>query len=136
MAHYQLTPGVGILRTSDGAMIPNDLRNRDWRDYLAWAAVPGNTPDQQPPAAQTSQISPLEFIGRFTPAEQNLVLKASQADVAVFLWLISCAAAGFIDVFDKQTIAGVNALAAAGLIPTGRVHVILATVPVPPMAVS
>lgn len=36
-----------IIRTSDGAFIPNDPANRDWRAYQDWLAQ-GKTPD--PPA--------------------------------------------------------------------------------------
>lgn len=33
-----------VLRVADGAQIPPDERNRDWRDYQDWLAE-GNTPD-------------------------------------------------------------------------------------------
>jgi hypothetical protein len=46
MADYRLAAN-GVIRTSDGAFIPTDTRNRDWNAYLAWAAVP-NTPDPIP----------------------------------------------------------------------------------------
>jgi hypothetical protein len=35
---------TGIVRTADGAVIPNNTELGAWRDYLAWKAVP-NTPD-------------------------------------------------------------------------------------------
>jgi hypothetical protein len=41
----------GVLRLDDGAYIPNDPRNRDWREYQDWIAE-GNTPlpiDPPPP---------------------------------------------------------------------------------------
>lgn len=47
MALYQLTGTDLIVRTSDGAYIPPDLRNRDYEAYLAWVAA-GNTPDPAP----------------------------------------------------------------------------------------
>lgn len=46
-ALYQLTDTDAVLRTSDGALIPNDPRNRDWAAYQTWLAVP-NTPDPAP----------------------------------------------------------------------------------------
>lgn len=48
MSAYKLLP-FGIQRTSDGAVIPPDPANRDWRDYQAWLGL-GNTPDPADPA--------------------------------------------------------------------------------------
>src|SRR5581483_8186226 len=36
-AAYQLTSGSAVVRTSDGACIPSDLRNVDYQTYLVWA---------------------------------------------------------------------------------------------------
>lgn len=47
---YKIIVG-GVLRISDGASIPNDPANRDWREYRDWLAR-GNTPlpvDPEPP---------------------------------------------------------------------------------------
>lgn len=41
---YQLIQNSpDVTRTTDGAHIPNDPRNRDWQDYQAWLLA-GNTP--------------------------------------------------------------------------------------------
>jgi len=44
---YQLTTSTSILRTTDGAFIPNDPGNRDFADYQAWLDA-GNTPEPAP----------------------------------------------------------------------------------------
>lgn len=38
------TQSLGVIRIADGAFIPNDPRNVDWREYQAWLAA-GNTPE-------------------------------------------------------------------------------------------
>ena len=35
---------AGIIRTSDGAIVPDDNANTDWQEYLEWIAA-GNTPE-------------------------------------------------------------------------------------------
>ena len=55
MADYMLSES-GVIRTSDGASVPEDDRNRDWRAYQEWLAT-GNTPPapwvEPPPAIET-----------------------------------------------------------------------------------
>jgi hypothetical protein len=43
MSAYQLTPFDTILRVSDGACIPPDTSNNDYREFLKWVAE-GNSP--------------------------------------------------------------------------------------------
>jgi len=49
---YQLTSSASILRQTDGASIPADPLNSDYRDYLAWVEA-GNTPEPYAPPALT-----------------------------------------------------------------------------------
>lgn len=50
MTYSEITPSYpgastsGIQRIEDSAFIPEDERNKDWRDYLEWIAA-GNTPE-------------------------------------------------------------------------------------------
>ena len=60
-ALYQLTNSATILRTGDGASIPADPANLDYKAYLAWVAA-GNTADPvltlpQAQAAQSALIT-------------------------------------------------------------------------------
>jgi len=58
MAEYQLTETDVVLRTADGAYIPNDPDNRDRVAYDMWL-VAGNLPDPyvppEPPPPQPPQ---------------------------------------------------------------------------------
>ncbi len=47
MADYKLQRG-GVRRNLDGANIPDEPKNRDWRIYQAWLRA-GNTPDPADP---------------------------------------------------------------------------------------
>jgi hypothetical protein len=53
---YQLTTGTSIKRVSDGAFIPNDPGNRDYREYLDWLEA-GNTPEPAPPPPPPSYVA-------------------------------------------------------------------------------
>lgn len=44
MADYKLTNFNGVIRASDGASIPSDPLNSDWRDYQEWLNA-GNIPE-------------------------------------------------------------------------------------------
>ena len=64
MADYQLTATDStVIRTEDGACIPNDPANRDWVEYQAWLKD-GGVPD---PYVEPEPVPP-------TPTAQDQVL--------------------------------------------------------------
>lgn len=58
---YKRTSGNTVQRLSDGAFVPNDPRNQDWREYEAWAAK-GNTPSaaDPPPPPPKDEIAEIK----------------------------------------------------------------------------
>lgn len=61
MTRYALTAGAEI-RRDDGATIPADKRNADYREYLSWVEK-GGVPDPYvpPPAPVAQEISDRQF---------------------------------------------------------------------------
>lgn len=57
MAEYRLTSSLSgsVVRVSDGASIPPDPANHDWRDYQAWLAL-GHTPDPAPSSIEPARV--------------------------------------------------------------------------------
>ena len=58
-----LPDGDGVQRISDGAVIPPDTANADWRAYQAWLSS-GNTPDPYEAPAAPVPASVSNFQGR------------------------------------------------------------------------
>jgi hypothetical protein len=60
MADYQLATSDEngpVIRTEDGACIPNDPANRDWVEYQNWLEE-GNTPDPYVPPPEPEPSPP------------------------------------------------------------------------------
>lgn len=85
------------------------------------------------PARQLSAVlTYLQFRALFTAAENQAIMAAAQSNHAVLDWLLRAVGAGEIDLGDPQVKAGLDALAAAGLITSARETSILANQPPPP----
>ena len=76
---YTLTPGSSVIRDADGASIPHDQGNKDYREYLAWLKA-GNTPT--PYVAPPPPPPPPSFHARDLMAQITaLVQKASAVSI-------------------------------------------------------
>ena len=84
---YALTARGGVQRGSDGAFIPPDPANLDWRAYLAWAAAGGEaTPYVAPVAVPVCQLWQLQAVmtaAQWTAA-QSAVAALNNPDVSAF----------------------------------------------------
>ncbi|ACO74171.1 hypothetical protein LHK_01180 [Laribacter hongkongensis HLHK9] len=66
MEGYKLIGTGGVERLFDSAMIPDDDRNRDWREYKVWLAA-GNTPL---PADESTDDALLERLPAWEKSER------------------------------------------------------------------
>ena len=125
---YRIISAQIVQRVSDGAFIPNDPLNIDRAAYEAWLATGGlaepMAPAPTPPPRRV--ISVLEFRDRLTPAEEIAITQAGMASAAVRVWLDRLSGAQEVNLDDPRTVAGLHAMAAAGLLATERVTEILA----------
>jgi len=82
-------------------------------------------PSPLPEEIEPTPITLLAFRNRFTMTEKQGIYTAAETVVDIRIFLDDIAAASEIDLTDPQTIAGVQALEAAGLITTVRATEIL-----------
>ncbi len=126
MAAYQLIANAtGIMRASDGAVIPADPANRDFQAYQAWLAA-GNTADPAPVPAKPSVIPVQAFWARFTAAEQAAIETAAAATPAIAHGMTFALAAGQVNLLGG----GVNntwmpLVVTAGAVTAARSAIIL-----------
>jgi hypothetical protein len=61
MSYKLLHEANHVIRLADGAIIPEDTRNRDWREYQAWLAA-GNMPEaaDKPSRKQQDRLDELK----------------------------------------------------------------------------
>lgn len=79
-------------------------------EYVAPAPVP----------IQKTRFSSLEYLERFTEAEQLAIVGATQANPAVKLWYDKLLAAEYVDLADPRIEAGLSALVNANLLTDTR----------------
>jgi hypothetical protein len=85
----QPPPSNCVRRDADGALIPGDLANFDWREYQAWLAA-GNTPTPAPaplaptPSCQLWQLQSVMTAAQWTAAQAAVAALASPAVSAFF----------------------------------------------------
>lgn len=72
------------------------------------------------------RISKLAYMDRFTDAELAAIYTAAKTVVQVEIWLEKFKATAEVDLDDPRTVAGVQAMEVAGLLPPGRAAEILA----------
>ncbi len=90
-------------------------RNNDW-------VYQDIQPEENPPVVPSvkTQFTSLEFLDRFTEAEQLGVVSATMTSPVIKLWYDRLLAASFIDLEDPRTESGIDALIAAELIASNR----------------
>ena len=80
------------------------------------------------PVSQPSyrtQFTSLEYLDRFTDAEQLAVVGATMTNPAVKLWYDRMGMASYVDITDPRVAAGIDALIEAGLLDAGRKDALL-----------
>ena len=80
-------------------------------------------------------LTPLQFMGLLTAAEETAIATAALQNASVLLWLVKTSGASYVSLGDQATIAGVNAMVAAGLLTAARAAQILAN-QAPPVAAT
>lgn len=122
----QMYSPVTFWREQEMAVVVPELGGGELQEPAA-SPAPEPAPTQ-PPSTQTT---PLQFIDRFTEAEQLGIVTATLGNAAVKLWYDKLLAASFVDIADPRLSAGLDALVSAGLLaPERKVQVLAETLPV------
>jgi hypothetical protein len=125
---YLLDPGGAVLRQADGCWIPDDPANADRQTYAAWLAA-GHVPEPYAvPTPPVRELAPLDCFDLFTPAERAALRAAARqpGGDAIEDWLDMVRVARSVNLDDPRTVAGLAALAGAGLISSARHDQVLA----------
>lgn len=111
---------------------PKDGREWAWIPALSeWRQI--DTPPQMAPVASTRKLTRLEFMGRFTDAEQSAIYTLAQTNADAQRWLDAVRMATpdpgtdlAIDLDDPRVAAGLAEFETAGILAAGRISEILA----------
>lgn len=125
---YKLPNGAYVTGSFsiDGISYPSNWCELASPEELSSRGIVAEPDDVYTPPPQT-QFTSLEFLDRFTDAEQLSVVAATLANPQVKLWYDKMLAASYVDVLDPRTSAGIDALIAVGLVTSDRKAAILAT---------
>ncbi|MGI4796791.1 MAG: hypothetical protein ACRYG8_22615 [Janthinobacterium lividum] len=107
---------------------------------LMWIDVTGMSPMPSPgwgwtgsqfsapavKAVAAPKLTSLQFMNLLTVSEQTAIATAAQSNANVLVWLLKISGATYVDLGDAATIAGVDAMATAGLLSAARAAAILA----------
>lgn len=116
VVYYDLD-GKVVQLTGGSSVIDSDVPAPAWHVEEAAPSVTAQ------PASRT--ITKLEYMNRFHDDELAALYTAAKSVVQVEIWLEKFKVSEFIDLADPRTVAGVNALEAAGIIGAGRAAEIL-----------
>jgi len=112
-----------LLTAESGAVLVSEVdRPELWAAMLAW----GTPDDYATPPAPAPSWTPLEFIERFTDAEQIAIVTAAQSNPALRLFYDKLMASLDVKADEPRLIAGMQAVVDAGLITAERRDEILA----------
>ena len=78
-----------------------------------------------PPPIQSTILTKLEFVNRFTDVEFKSIISLSKTNEDIEFWYLKFNLATYIDVIDPLTIFGVQNLELIGILNTGRANEIL-----------
>lgn len=125
---YAITEGVSVVNIAlaDAPMLPNwiNIDGRNPMPGVGWIYDLGSdtfTAPMPQTASPVRDITPIAYLKRFTQAERIAIRAAAASNPAVndYVQLLN-AVTDLVHLDDPDTVAGLNALEAAGIIGAGR----------------